>query len=71
MTVRTGDPALARRGARLASGLRWRGGESFEKQNGHHRTRSEKEHAMMFAFALAIVGIAVLKTLELAAARAR
>jgi hypothetical protein len=34
-------------------------------------TRSEKEHAMMFAFALALVGVVVLGSLNLAAARAR
>jgi hypothetical protein len=58
--------------ARLASGLRWRGVEQLRKRTAApDRTRSEKEHAMMFAFALAIVGIAVLGSLELAAARAR
>jgi hypothetical protein len=52
--------------------LRWRWVEQLRKRTAApERTRSEKEHAMMFAFALAIVGIAVLGSLELAAARAR
>jgi hypothetical protein len=37
-----------------------------EEQQGP-RTSSRKEHAMMFAFALAIVGAAVLGSLELVA----
>jgi hypothetical protein len=48
--------------------LRWRGIEKWETQ---HRSKpaAPKEHVMMFALALAIVGIAVLGSLELAAAR--
>lgn len=51
----------------LASGLRWREVERAARP----RTRSEKEHAMMFAFALALVGVVVLGSLQVAAARAR
>jgi hypothetical protein len=51
--------------------LRWRAVERTSRTGAPQRTRSEKEHAMMFAFALAIVGIAVLGTLELAATHAR
>jgi len=34
------------------------------------RKSSREEHVMMFAFALAVIGIVVLETLELVAARA-
>jgi hypothetical protein len=40
------------------------------KRAARPRTRSRKEHVMMFAFALALVGIVVLGTLEIAAAHA-
>lgn len=41
------------------------------RERSQPRTAAEKENTMIAAFALAIVGIAVLGTLELAAARAR
>ncbi len=59
---------VAALGPDLASGLRWR---AVETTSPSPETRSEKEHAMMFAFALALVGVAVLGSLNLAAARAR
>jgi hypothetical protein len=37
-------------------------------KNARPRTRSRKEHVMMFAFALAIAGIVVLGSLEIYAA---
>ena len=58
--------APAARFGAVARGLLWRRIGSSEEE-----TRSPKEHAMMFAIALAIVGVAVLGSLELAAAHAR
>jgi hypothetical protein len=43
--------------------LRWRGNEAAQ------RTSNQAEHAMMIAFVMAIVGITVLGTLNLVAAR--
>jgi hypothetical protein len=43
--------------------LRWRRNEATQ------RTSNQREHAMMIAFVMAIVGIAVLGTLNLVAAR--
>jgi hypothetical protein len=48
---------------RLARGLRLRRNEATQ------RTRSPQEHAMMFAFVMALVGVAVLGTMNLVAAR--
>jgi hypothetical protein len=42
--------------------------ESGREERSGPPTRSRKEHAMMFAFALAIVGAVVLKSLDYVAA---
>jgi hypothetical protein len=42
--------------------------ESGREEQQGPPTRSRKEHAMMFAFALALVGVVVLKSLEVVAA---
>jgi hypothetical protein len=59
------DPAETTGRARVASGLRCRASERSSKGL---ETSRRKEHAMMFAFALALVGIAVLGSLNLIAA---
>jgi hypothetical protein len=48
----------------MASALRWR---AVERSSKGLETSSRKEHAMMFAFALALVGLVVLGSLNLAA----
>jgi hypothetical protein len=48
----------------VAFGLRWRAGEG---QQGNEPAAG-KEHAMLIAFALALVGAAVIGSLELVAA---
>jgi hypothetical protein len=75
------DPALQVAAARVDSrrpgkARRWPpacDGERSSDEEAQHRIEpaAKKEHAMMFAFALALVGVAVLGSLELAATRAR
>jgi hypothetical protein len=47
--------------------LRWRGSEEVKSSE----PAAPKEHAMMFAFAIALVGIVVLRTLDHLAAAGR
>jgi hypothetical protein len=61
------EPAPGRGARRVAPRLRWRGSEEVKSSE----PAAPKEHAMMFAFAIALVGIVVLRTLDHLAAAAR
>jgi hypothetical protein len=48
---------------------KWPGGCDEEETKQRSEPRSPQEHAMMFAFVMALVGVAVLGTMNLVAAR--